>query len=89
MKLRMAVTKHSKERLSQQLIAQYGASSIISALLTNKSELTKTSVSTLYGLSAQYGVLRPYSHKHEFEADRMNLVFLAMAGDNLPRAITF
>jgi len=83
-----AVAKHSSERLSQQMMLQYG-SSLTDILLTNKSELTKTGVNALYGIGAQYGVMLPYSRQHEYEADRMGLIFLAMAGYDPTQAIAF
>lgn len=83
-----AVAKHSNERLSQQMLAQYGAA-ITDALLANKSDLTRSSINTLYGLGAQYGVILPYSRKQEYEADRLGLIFMAMAGYNPNEAIAF
>lgn len=83
-----AVAKHSSERLSQQMLVQYGAT-IADVLVSKKSELTRMGVNTLYGLGAQYGVMLPYSRKHEYEADRMGLIFLAMAGYNPAEAVAF
>lgn len=83
-----AVAKHSSERLSQQMLVQYG-STLANVLVSNKSELTRTGVNALYGLGAQYGVMLPYSRKHEYEADRMGLIFLAMAGYNPTEAVSF
>lgn len=83
-----AVAKHSNERLSQQLLLQYGAS-ITDILLSNKSEVTRVGINTLYGIGAQVGVLLPYSRKHEYEADRLGLIFMAMAGYDPNAAIEF
>jgi predicted Zn-dependent protease len=83
-----AVAKHSSERLTQQMLLQYG-STITSAVVSSKSDLTKSAVNTLYGIGAQYGVMLPYSRKHEYEADRMGLIFLAMAGYNPTEAVAF
>lgn len=82
-----AVAKHSNERMTDQMIAQYGAS-ITDAFTTKKSELTRAGINTLYGLGAQAGILH-YSRKHELEADRMGLIFLAMAGYDPTEAIAF
>ncbi|WP_087880496.1 M48 family metallopeptidase [Parabacteroides sp. Marseille-P3160] len=83
-----AVAKHSNERMSQELLAQYG-SSIVSSALGNKSQAVQSLGGTVYGLGAQYGVMLPFSRKHESEADYMGLVFMAMAGYNPDVAVGF
>jgi predicted Zn-dependent protease len=83
-----AVAKHSNERLSQQLLLQYGAAAT-NLLLANKSEMTRTGINALYGIGAQVGVMLPYSRKHEYEADRLGLIFMAMAGYDPNEAIAF
>lgn len=83
-----AVAKHANERMSQQLVAQYG-SSILGQVLSGKSAAVQTVASTVYGLGAEYGVTLPYSRKHEYEADYMGLVFMAMAGYKPDVAVTF
>ena len=37
----------------------------------------------------RYGVMLPYSRKHEYEADRLGLIFLAMAGYDPSEAVSF
>ena len=83
-----AVAKHSSERMSQQMMVQYGAS-LTNSLLSNKSEATRSTLNMIYGIGTQYGVMLPYSRKHEYEADQLGLVFLAMAGYDPNEAITF
>lgn len=83
-----AVAKHSNERMSQELLAQYGAS-IVSAALSTKSAAVQTIGTTVFGLGAQVGVMLPYSRQHEYEADYMGLVFMAMAGYSPNSAVTF
>jgi len=83
-----AIAKHSAERMSTQMITQYGAS-LAGLLVSKKSEITRAGVNTLYGLGTQYGVMLPYSRKHEYEADRMGLIFLAMAGYDPTKAVEF
>ena len=83
-----AVAKHSNERMSQQLMAQYGAA-ILGQAVSNKSAAVQQVASTVYGVGAQYGVMMPYSRKHETEADYMGLVFMTMAGYNPDVALSF
>ena len=83
-----AVAKHSNERMSQQVMAQYGAQ-ILSATVANKSAMVQTLASGVFGLGAQYGVMLPFSRKHEIEADYMGTIFMAMAGYNPEVAVTF
>ena len=83
-----AVEKHRNERMRQELMTQYGASLLRSAV-SNKSEKVQLLANMVYGLGAQYGVMLPYSRKHESEADYMGLVFMTMAGYNPDVAIGF
>lgn len=83
-----AVAKHANERMSQQMVAQYG-SEAVSALLGSASETTKLIGQTVYGLGAEYGVMLPFSRKQELEADYLGLVFMAIAGYNPDAAVPF
>jgi predicted Zn-dependent protease len=83
-----AVAKHSSERMSQQMLVQYGAS-LTDVLLSKKSEATRSTINLIYGIGTQYGVMLPYSRQHEYEADHLGLIFLAMAGYDPNEAITF
>lgn len=83
-----AVAKHSNERLSQQKALQYG-STALSILTAGKSQATQSIASTVFGLGANYGVMLPFSRKHETEADNIGLVLMTMAGYNPDCALTF
>ena len=83
-----AVAKHSNERMSQQVAAQMGAN-VLGAVLSGQSYQTQTIAQQVYGLGAQYGVMQPFSRKHESEADEMGLVLMTIAGYNPDCAITF
>ena len=83
-----AVAKHSNERMSQQLMSQYGAQ-LLGQALSTKSAAVRQLGSTVYGLGSQYGMMLPYSRKHEIEADYMGMVFMAMAGYDPDAALIF
>lgn len=83
-----AVAKHANERMSQQMVAQYG-SAAVGAALSTKSETVQQIGAAVFGLGAQYGVLLPYSRKQELEADQLGLIFMAMAGYDPRQAPAF
>ncbi len=83
-----AVARHGNERMSQQMGVQAVASGLQVAL-SEKPEQTQQIYMGAFGLGAQYGMLLPYSRKHESEADKMGLVFMAMAGYNPEIAVDF
>lgn len=82
-----AIAKHSNERLSQQMITQYGAA-ILSAAISQKTAAIQQGIGTLYGLGSQVALLK-YSRTQETEADKLGLIFMAMAGYDPNQALTF
>lgn len=83
-----AVAKHSNERMSQQIMTQYGMA-ILSQALSNKSAAVQSVATSVFGLGAQVGLMLPYSRKHEYEADYMGLVFMEIAGYDSLSALDF
>lgn len=83
-----AVAKHANERMSQQMLTQYG-SVAVGAAVGNQSAMVQQVAGTAFGLGAQYGVLLPYSRKHELEADELGLIFMSMAGYDPREAVDF
>lgn len=83
-----AVAKHSNERMSQQIMAQYGMA-ILGAALSEKSVAVQQTATTVFGLGAQVGLMLPYSRKHEYEADYMGIVFMELAGYDSATALDF
>lgn len=73
-----AIAGHSRERASNTYAAQLlGAS--VGVATSGRSQLTQVMVSQLYGVGSQVALLK-YSRGQESEADRMGLIFMAMAG---------
>ena len=83
-----AVAKHGDERMSQGLVTQMGGM-LLAEALSQKPEETVNLFMTAYGLGTQVGVLLPYSRLHESEADRLGLIFMAMAGYDPHEAVDF
>jgi predicted Zn-dependent protease len=84
-----AVAHHGAERLSQQL-ALRGAVSLGGEILKNKDGKVDTKSRLLLGalgLGGMLGVLLPYSRVHEFEADRIGLIYMARAGYDPSEAV--
>lgn len=82
-----AVARHGNERLSQQLIVVMGGVSLAVAL-NEKPQETKELFLALYGVSSTLGTLA-YSRQHEYEADKLGMIFMARAGYDPAGAITF
>ena len=81
-----AVAEHGNERTSQQLLLQLGGMGL-SAALKNKPEQTQEILMSAFGAGSQYGIMLPFSRTHENEADRLGLIFMAMAGYNPAEAV--
>jgi predicted Zn-dependent protease len=83
-----AVARHGNERMSQGLLTQLGGMALDVAL-DQQPEKTKSIFNLAYGIGAQVGLILPYSRKHEYEADKLGLIFMTMAGYNPNEAINF
>jgi predicted Zn-dependent protease len=83
-----AVARHGSERMSDQMLVQLGSTALSSAI-AQKPEQTKSIVMTAFGIGTQVGVMLPFSRQHEYEADHMGLLFMAMAGYNPNESIGF
>lgn len=83
-----ALAKHSNERMSQQALKQMGGAALQLAL-SKQSELLRATANQVYGLGSEMLVILPYSRTHEYEADQIGLVLMAMAGYNPESAISF
>lgn len=82
-----AIARHGNERMSQQLIVQMGGIGLAVAM-AEKPQQTQDMFNLSYGVASTLGVLK-YSRVHESEADKMGLVFMAMAGYNPEAAVGF
>jgi predicted Zn-dependent protease len=73
-----AIARHGNERMSQGMALQ-GAGMTLDVLTSTKPGLARDLFMQSFGLGGQLGMLA-YSRNHETEADKMGLIFMAMAG---------
>jgi len=83
-----AVANHGDERMSEGLIAEMGGMAL-SVALSEKPKETQSLFMSAYGLGAQVGALLPFSRLQESEADKLGLIFMAMAGYDPHGAVDF
>jgi predicted Zn-dependent protease len=83
-----AIAKHGNERMSHQMGLQLGGMALGEAL-KNKPAETQSLYMSVFAVGAQFGAMLPYSRQHESEADRMGLIFMAMAGYDPRQAPVF
>ena len=83
-----AVAEHGSERMSQQMLTNFGGMAL-EKLLETKPAATQQLWMTAFGAGAQFGVLLPFNRDQESEADHLGLVFMAMAGYNPNSAVEF
>jgi predicted Zn-dependent protease len=83
-----ALARHGAERMSQGLVAQLLLQASAAALqMEGTSAGASQAVMQALGMGAQYGVLLPFSRKHESEADHIGLLLAAQAGYDPREAI--
>lgn len=83
-----AIARHGSQRILQNSMAQTvmtGASLSFSDMDLNQRRM----VIAALGAGAQFGVLLPFSRKHESEADELGLMYMARAGYDPAEAVAF
>lgn len=83
-----AVARHGNERMSQQMTVQLGGAAL-SVAIDEKPEKTRNIFMAAYGVGSQLAYMLPYSRTHESEADKLGLIFMAMAGYNPQESVAF
>jgi predicted Zn-dependent protease len=82
-----AIAYHGNERMSQQLAIE-AAGVGLDIFMQQKPQQTHDIFMSAFGVGSQIGVLA-FSRQHELEADRLGLIFMAMAGYDPERALSF
>ncbi len=67
------IARHGAEQMSQDLLINVGGAAVQHS--TGSDVFLKA-----YSIGSTYGLKLPYSRKHEYEADHLGLIFMAMAG---------
>lgn len=82
-----AVAQHGNERMSQAAVAN--GIGVAGNVFTSRNAQANSLFTNIFAPGAQVGFLLPNSRKQEYEADRLGLIFAAMAGYNPREAIPF
>lgn len=83
-----AVAQHGAERMSQGLIQELGGVALSVALSSEPAE-TQSLFYAAYGIGSEVGIMLPFSRTQESEADKLGLIFMAMAGYDPDVAVDF
>lgn len=81
------IADHSNERVSQAFLAQGGLAAAQAAL--GKDGKSNQLLMAALGAGVQFGVLMPFSRKHESEADQIGLGLMAEAGFDPQASLKF
>ena len=73
------LARHGGERMSQQT-AVNGVQTAVGFVMRNQEQVSQDIFNKAYGMATTYGVILPYSRKHESEADQIGLMLMARAG---------
>jgi len=83
-----AIARHGGERMTYQA-AQNAGKSAVGYVMQKQDEQKQKIVLTAYGAASEYGVILPYSRKHEMEADQIGIMLMAKAGYDPSEAPVF
>ncbi|MPM83665.1 Beta-barrel assembly-enhancing protease [bioreactor metagenome] len=84
-----AIAKHGNERMSQEALVGT-AGSIVSQMIGGENQQRNQAIFNIaFNVGARVGILLPYSRKHEYEADKIGVIIMALAGYNINSAPLF
>lgn len=84
-----AIAKHGNERMSQQSVMSL-LGNVASEVIGEKKGSTAQALFDIgFGIGSQAGVLLPYSRKHEYEADKIGMYIMDIAGYDVDAAPAF
>lgn len=80
--------RHAAERYSQQVAA--GVATTAAAVALEAGDVRGgAQIAGILGLGVQFGILLPYSRRHELEADRLGVHYMHRAGYDARQALAF
>lgn len=80
--------RHGGQRMTQQVGISVG-SALFDLALQNRESRERQAWMSAYGLGTTVFATLPYSRKHEYEADRMGLIYMAKGGYDPREAVGF
>jgi guanyl-specific ribonuclease Sa len=83
-----ALAHHGAERMAQQQMVQIAESSAVGAM-SDMDPQKQREVFGVLGAGGKFGVLLPFSRKHESEADHIGLLLMAVSGRDPHKAVEF
>ena len=83
-----ATSRHGAQRVLQQNLTQTAMAGVAGSL-SDMDYQQQRAIMGAIGAGAQYGVLMPFSRKHESEADHIGLLYMARAGFDPRESISF
>jgi guanyl-specific ribonuclease Sa len=83
-----ALAHHGAERMAQQQMVQIAESSAVGAM-SDMDPQKQREVLGVLGAGGKFGVLLPFSRKHESEADHIGLLLMAVSGRDPHIAVEF
>ena len=84
-----AIAKHGNERMSQEAAVNLLGSIASTAIGNKKGEMAQSLFNLGFGIGSQAGILLPYSRKHEYEADKIGMYIMDIAGYDINAAPAF
>jgi len=84
-----AIARHGNERMSQEAAMNLIGSVASEVVGAKKGAAARNLFDLGFGLGSQLGVILPYSRKHEYEADRIGMYIMDIAGYDINAAPEF
>lgn len=84
-----AIAKHGNERMSQETAVNLLGSLASDAVGLKKGAAAQNLFNIGFGIGSQVGLLLPYSRKHEYEADKIGMYIMDIAGYDVNAAPEF
>lgn len=84
-----AIARHGNERMSQQSAMSIIGNAASEIIGSKKGSTVQALFDLGFGIGSQAGLLLPYSRKHEYEADKIGMYIMDLAGYDVNAAPAF